>query len=208
MDHTRDSQVDQLFDEIEECSDFDLLVNNVWGGYEGLTENGDFTWPEPFWKQPRWRWPAMLDVGVPSAFVASQRAVRAMLPRKNGLIVNISSWSAQKNIGNTIYGVAKAATDKMSADMAIELEGCGIDVISFYPGLVRTDRVMESADHLDLSNSESPRFSGRVIAALLKEKELTHSFSGKICVGAAMAQQLEIEDIDGARPKPLSLDTV
>jgi len=35
-----------------------------------------------------------------------------------GFIVHISTWAAQKHIGNAIYGIAKAATDKMAADMA------------------------------------------------------------------------------------------
>ena len=43
----------------------------------------------------------------------------------------------------------------------------GVTAVSLYPGLVRTEAVLRSAEAgwFDLSNSESPEFSGRVIAA-------------------------------------------
>ena len=48
--------------------------------------------------------------------------VSVPIARRRGFIVNISHWAAQKYIGNVAYGVAKAATDKMTADMAVELK--------------------------------------------------------------------------------------
>jgi NAD(P)-dependent dehydrogenase (short-subunit alcohol dehydrogenase family) len=90
-----------------------------------------------------------------------------MVPKRSGLIVNTSYWAARKYIDNAIYGAAKAATDKLSADMAHELLGHGIAVVSLYPGLVRT-AVMEAAKAglLDISNSESPEFVGRRVIAV------------------------------------------
>jgi NAD(P)-dependent dehydrogenase (short-subunit alcohol dehydrogenase family) len=61
----------------------------------------------PFWKQPLWRWDAMVTAGVRAAFVASQHAARTMVEAHRGLIVHISSWAAQKHIASTLYGVAK-----------------------------------------------------------------------------------------------------
>jgi dehydrogenase/reductase SDR family protein 1 len=89
-----------------------------------------------------------------------------MLARRRWLIVNISFWAAQKHIGNLIYGVSKAATDKMTAEMAHELRPDGVAVVSLYPGMVRTEAVIQAAEAgwLDLSNSESPEFVGRVVA--------------------------------------------
>src|SRR5260221_4612251 len=98
--------------------------------------------------------------------MCASQAARMMLPNRAGLIVNISVWAAQKYIGNTIYGISKAATDKMTSDMAHELQPHGVSVISLYPGLVRTEAVMVAANGgwLDISNNESPEFIGRVIA--------------------------------------------
>jgi dehydrogenase/reductase SDR family protein 1 len=57
-----------------------------------------------------------------------------MIALRRGLIVNISFWAAQKHIGNVAYGVSKAATDEMPADMATELKRFGVTVVSLYPG--------------------------------------------------------------------------
>lgn len=205
VDHADDSQVEALFSEI---GDLDLLVNNVWGGYERMIEDDRFTWTDPYWTQPLWRWDAMMTIGVRSAFVASRLATRVMLRRSRGLIVNISFWAAQKHVGNVLYGMAKAATDKMTGDMAHELAGRNVHVVSLYPGLVRTEKVMAAATYLDLSGSESPRFIGRTVAALWKEPGRARESSGKICVAAALARELGVVDVDGSQPVPLTRDTV
>src|SRR5205085_3819340 len=151
-DHRQDSQVDEAFKRIiNDAGAVDILVNNVWGGYEDMVEDGVFTWLKPFWEQPLWRWDAMFTSGVRAHYRASQLAAPAMIARKRGLIVNISFWAAQKYIGNVAYGVSKAATDKMTADMAVELRPHGVAVVSLYPGLVRTEKVMEAAKWLDMS---------------------------------------------------------
>jgi dehydrogenase/reductase SDR family member 1 len=165
--HRDDEQVDAVFAHIaHETETIDVLVNSVWGGYEWMVDNGAFTWPNPFWEQPLWRWDAMFTAGVRAHYHASQLAARTMVAQRRGLIVNISFWAAQKHLGNVAYGVSKAATDKMTADMSAELTPHGVAVVSLYPGLVRTEKVMEAAAYLDLSNSESPDFIGRAVATL------------------------------------------
>ena len=208
VDHASDEQVNTLFAEIGENHRLDLLVNNVWGGYERMVENGRFTWGDPYWEQPVWRWDAMMVIGVRAALVASQVATKLMLQSSQGLIVNISFWAAQKHIGNIFYGMSKAATDKMTADMAAELEARNIDVVSLYPGLVRTEKVMAAAEHMNLSNSESPRFIGRTIAALFEDEAMRRKLSGKACVAAQISRELGVKDIDGSSPSPLTLDDV
>src|SRR4051812_13706232 len=50
-DHRHDAQVDAAFDFVaREAGGIDILVNNVWGGYERMLEDGNFTWPKPFWE--------------------------------------------------------------------------------------------------------------------------------------------------------------
>jgi NAD(P)-dependent dehydrogenase (short-subunit alcohol dehydrogenase family) len=123
------------------------------------------------------------------------------------LIVNISFWAAQKHIGNVAYGVSKAATDKMTADMAAELRPHGVTVVSLYPGLVRTEKVMQAAAWLDLSNSESPEFIGRAIAALAADSEVMRH-TGEVRVAANLAIEYGFGDIDGKAPRPLTLADV
>jgi NAD(P)-dependent dehydrogenase (short-subunit alcohol dehydrogenase family) len=209
-DHCNDSDTAKAFERIEQAGErLDLLVNAAWGGYERMVENGQFTWRAPFWKQPLHRWTGMMDAGVRAAFVASSYAAPLMIARGKGLIVNISFWAAQKHVGNAIYGIAKAAADKMSSDMAFELQLSGVAVLSLYPGLVRTEAVLEAAKGgwLNLSNSESPEFIGRVIAALSRDPQLMES-SGRVVVAAEAAHRLGIRDVDGKQPMPLTLRSV
>lgn len=207
-DHTSDSDVESVFNRITKEHDrLDILVNSVWGGYENMFENNEFTWMQPFWKQPLWRWDAMFGTGVRAYYVASAHAARRMVEQGNGLIVNISFWAAQKYLSNVAYGVSKAATDKLTADMAHELREHQVAVISLYPGMVRTEKVMQAAAYLDMSNSESPQFIGRAVAALASDPNIMEN-SGRVLVAAALAQQYGFTDIDGKQPRPLTLKDV
>lgn len=203
-DHTDDQQTVAA---VRQAGQLDVLVNSSWGGYERMMEDGKFTWGLPFWEQPAHRWPSMMDAGVRAAFVASAEAARGMVARGHGLIVNVSHWAAQKHIGNAIYGISKAATDKMTFDLAHELRPHGVAVVSLYPGMVRTEAVMAAAEWLDLSNSESPEFAGLVIAALVRDQKLMER-TGTVCVAAALAREYGVSDIDGKQPVPLTLEKI
>ena len=207
-DHRLDAEVTAAFERVaREAHGIDILVNNVWGGYERMVEDGAFTWTKPFWEQPVWRWDAMFGAGVRAHYHASQLAARTMVANRRGLIVNISFWAAQKHIANVAYGVSKAATDKMTADMAIELRPYGVTAVSLYPGLVRTEKVMEAAAWLDLTNSESPEFIGRAVAALAGDPDVMRH-TGTVLVAARLAAEYGFTDIDGKAPRPLTLADV
>jgi dehydrogenase/reductase SDR family protein 1 len=205
-DHLKDEETAAAFGRIAAEGGLDLLVNSAWGGYERMVEDGKFTWSVPFWEQPLHRWASMMDAGVRSAFVASCHAARMMVPQRRGLIVNISFWAAQKHLGNVIYGVSKAATDKLTSDMAHELAAHGVAAVSLYPGLVRTEAVMAAADWLDLSNSESPEFIGRVVAGLAGDSAIM-ARSGRVLVAASVAAELGICDVDGRQPVALRIES-
>ena len=130
-----------------------------------------------------------------------------MNPQKEGLIINISFWAAQKHLANVIYGASKAAADKLTSDMAYELTNTEISVVSLYPGLVRTEEVLKYAQYFDLSNSESPQFIGRVIAQLYLDPARKQK-SGKVYIAAALAKEYGISDVDGKQPRPLTIEEV
>jgi NAD(P)-dependent dehydrogenase (short-subunit alcohol dehydrogenase family) len=208
-DHTNDADTAAVFDHLfAHERRLDILVNSAWSGYERMVDDeGRFTWPLPFWQQPAWRWDAMFGGGVRAAFVCSQFAARWMYPQQHGLIVNISFWAAQKYLGNTIYGAAKCATDRLTQDIALELAPHNVTVVSLYPGLVRTEKVLESAAFMDFSNSESPQFCGRAVAHLYADPQRQRA-SGKVVVAAQLAAEFDFTDIDGRRPVPLTLADV
>ena len=75
--------------------------------------------------------------------------------------------------------------------------------VALYPGLVRTEGVMAAAQFFDLSNSESPQFIGRAVAALAADPDVMKK-SGQVLVAAALALEYGFTDIDGKQPRPLT----
>lgn len=204
-DHADDNQTEAaIASALHQSGQIDILVNNAWPGYENMVEGTDYTWERPFWEQPIWRWDAMIDVALRTAFITARAVAPGMIARKMGLIVNISFWAAQKHHGNAIYGIAKAATDKMASDFAHELRPHGVTAISLYPGLVRTEAVMRNAEYFDMSNSESPQFVGLAISALWADPNRLEK-SGKVHVTADLAREYGFTDIDGKKIVPASL---
>ena len=98
--------------------------------------------------------------------------------------MNISSWAAQKYIGNVIYGVSKAATDKMTRGHGARVEAARRrGRVSLYPGLVRTELVMQAAAASIFPTARAPSSAARVIAALAKDPALMDR-TGKVLVAA------------------------
>ena len=95
----------------------------------------------------------------------------------------------------------------MTSDMAVELRSHGVRAVSLYPGLVRTEKVMQAAAWLDLNNSESPEFIGRAVAALAQDPDVIRH-SGAVLVAAKIAREYGFTDIDGKTPRPLTLADV
>ncbi|NRB53181.1 MAG: SDR family NAD(P)-dependent oxidoreductase [Saprospiraceae bacterium] len=203
-DHTNDLEVQKVFEQIfAEQGQLDILVNSVWGGYEHYNDGTEFWLEEGFWASPLSRWDKMFSAGVRAAYVASSIAAKRMIERKAGMIFNLSYWASQRNDMGVAYGTAKAATDKMTAAMAHELRPHNIPVICLYPGLVRTEAVLQAQDHFDLSNSESPEFVGRVISRLATDPAIMDK-SGQVLIAATVAIAYEVKDIDGKQPRPLT----
>ena len=199
-DHRDDQQVRAVFRRIvDQEGPHDILVNNTWRGYENMIEAGEFTWPALFGNGRYGVGMQCSQVGVRSAYVASQMAARVMVEQSSGLIANISFWAALKFVGNVAYGVSKAATDKMTADMSHETRKHNVAVVSLYPGLARTEKVMQSTAWLDLSNSESPQFVGRAVVALAADPRVMER-TGSVVVGPNWQEIINLLTLTGNHP--------
>jgi hypothetical protein len=73
--------------------------------------------------------------------------------------------------------------------------------------MVRTEKVMEAAQWLDLSNSESPEFVGRAVAALAADPDVMRH-SGRVLVAAGVAKDYGFTDVDGKSPRALTIADV
>ena len=107
-DHHEDSQTEAAFQRVQKEQDrLDILVNNA------TSYSTDIGPPEdhPFWESALQDWDEMNAVGLRSHYVASMFAARMMIPRRRGLIVNISSIGTIKYTGSVSYNVVKAGVD-------------------------------------------------------------------------------------------------
>lgn len=198
-DHRNDEEVKNVFNVIEkEEGKLDILVNNAWGGYNRLRNRKEykgFKWKEVFWKQPLELWDEMNSVGVRSNYIASALASELMVKNKSGLIINISFYASRKYYGNVVYGVTKAAVDKMSKDMAVELKKHNIACLSLYPGYIDDKKKAPNA------KKESSIFVGRAITALATDGDIMKK-TGEILVAADLGVEYGFKDTDGTQPIP------
>jgi dehydrogenase/reductase SDR family protein 1 len=207
-DHCVDTDVQAVFKQIDsEQGKLNILVNNVWGGYQHFTDGTEFWNETGFWTQPTARWDSMFQSGVRAHYIASSLAAPLLMEMEqgSGLIVNISFFAAKRTDKGVAYGVAKAASDHMVACMAEELREYNVAAVSLYPGVVSTESVMQAAEHLDLSNSESPIFIGRAIVSLASDNQLMEK-TGRVLVAAKLAEEYGFTDIDGKQPRALTAD--
>jgi len=110
-----------------------VLVNNVYNSPAAARWLG-----RKFWDVPPKAWDETFDIGVRSHYVASVFAA-PLLIEAGGLIVNISSPGAQRQMHNAVYGVGKAALDRLTADFAKDLTETEVTAVSLWPGIVNTE---------------------------------------------------------------------
>ena len=203
-DHVDDVQTKAAVDRVlSEQGKIDILVNNVWGGYEHYSDGTPFWQEKGFWDAPISRFDKMMIAGVRAHYVTSRFVVPSMIAAGNGLIFNISFWAAEQEDKGVCYGMAKAATNKMTRTMAHELRDSNIGVVTIYPGLVRTESVLMYEHYFDMSNSESPEFIGLAIAALAGDDAIMGK-TGSVQIAAQVALDYGFADIDGRQPIPLT----
>jgi dehydrogenase/reductase SDR family member 1 len=190
-DHRDDGAVAGVFGRIAaEAGRLDVLVNNATAIPANLHE---IFGAHAFWDLPVSLWDDLFDVGVRSYFVAAQHAARAMVQQGRGLIVNISSGAAQAKAGVLPYAVGKAAVDRMTADMAQELEQHGVAVLSLWPPPSSTDGMLAVAQGDAASKWSEPVFTGRIVAALAAGSDLLER-SGKAFRARELGDELGIAD--------------
>ena len=200
-DHRDDAAVADVFARIgDEYGQLDILVNNAFIVCDELTSR------KPFWEVPLSNWDDMIDVGTRSAYVASVHAAKKfMVPAGSGLIANISSSGAVEYAWHVAYGVGKCALDRITADTAHELAPHGVNVVSLWPGFVKTERIelAEAAgmlpDSLDVLIAESREFTGRAVAAVAADLGAGR-WSGQAVASRTLADHYGFTDIDGSLP--------
>ncbi|HYZ78996.1 MAG TPA: 3-oxoacyl-[acyl-carrier-protein] reductase [Gaiellaceae bacterium] len=136
---------------VEEAGELDLLVNNA-----GLTRDGLLA------RMPDDDWRAVLETNLSGAFYTCRAAVRSMMRRRAGAIVNVSSIvGLHGNPGQTNYSASKAGIIGFTKALARELAPRGVRANVVAPGYVDTRLTREISDdmrELMLRNTPLQRF--------------------------------------------------
>ncbi len=142
-DVTRRTEVEELCKSaLARYAAVDILVNNALylgpGNYNPFLETAFETWDRN------------LEANLMAAVVASRTCLPAMLERKRGVILNLTSVVATMSVATpgalgigAPYAVSKAALNRLVVALALETRAAGIGVFALDPGAVLTER----ADH-------------------------------------------------------------
>jgi 3-oxoacyl-[acyl-carrier protein] reductase len=116
------------------------------GPIELLVNNAGVVGPMlPFWETDPAEWWRCQEVNVRGPMLCCREAVPAMMERRRGRIVNLSSGAGARAIPNmSSYALSKAALMRFSEQLAMELTPYGIAVFPIRPGVVRTRMVEEA----------------------------------------------------------------
>jgi 3-oxoacyl-[acyl-carrier protein] reductase len=138
-DVSRPEDVDRLFTSAQETlGPVDILINNAGITHDGLLlRMSDADWDE------------VLNANLRSAFLCTRAAVRGMLRRRWGRIVNITSVVAVAgNPGQANYVAAKAGLIGLTKSVAKEVATRNITVNAVAPGFIETDMTRSLTDQL------------------------------------------------------------
>ena len=136
-DLSNHDEIDGLVKEAEDkLGHIDILVNNA-----GITDDNLFL------RMSDDQWSKVIDVNLSSTFKITKAAVKGMVKRRYGRIINISSViGVLGGAGQANYSASKAAIIGMSKSLAQELGSRSITVNCIAPGFIETNMTSELND--------------------------------------------------------------
>jgi NAD(P)-dependent dehydrogenase (short-subunit alcohol dehydrogenase family) len=178
--------------EPSECEKLIQEARKTYGPVDVLVNNAALTYFLPVKDYPLNRWMRSWAVNFHAPFILSKLALEEMIPRRSGSIVNISSGAAigpgrgpypepPENIGGTCYGAQKAALERFTQGLAMEVYEYGISVTCVSPSLVvPTPGTVFHGLVSDLKDpsGESPELMAK--AALLLATEPLDKVTGRV----------------------------
>ena len=151
-DVTAAGAFEALFDEVEQVAGpLDVVVNNAGlGGSAPLVEMSDEQWGR------------VLAVSLGSTFRSTRAALRRLLPRGRGAIVNVASvtgWRAEA--GQAHYAAAKAGVMALTRCAAVEAAPAGVRVNAVAPTLAMHPFLARAVSEEELAHWASVQPQGR-----------------------------------------------
>ncbi|MDE2903798.1 MAG: SDR family oxidoreductase [Chloroflexota bacterium] len=211
VDHTEPDQVESLIARIraEQGGRLDILVNDVWGG-DDLTP-----WGRRFWEQSLENGLLMLRQAIHSHIITSHYALPLMLERGTGLLVEVTDGDNLNYRGQLYYDLVKTSVMRLALALDHELrqhsDANAITSLAVTPGYLRSEAMLDRFgvkeanwrdaidQDVDFAVSETPRFLGRVVAALAADPDVAR-YAGQTLASWDLAKVYQVDDVDGRRP--------
>jgi NAD(P)-dependent dehydrogenase (short-subunit alcohol dehydrogenase family) len=115
-------------------------LDDAWGGLDVLVNNAGIDGPRAnAWQSEIDAWTRVIDVNLKGAYLCGREALKRMVPRRSGVIVNVSSvheiipWG-----GYSAYAASKAGLSMMAKTFAQEAAPHGVRVLCIAPGAIST----------------------------------------------------------------------
>ncbi|MFO1466092.1 MAG: SDR family NAD(P)-dependent oxidoreductase [Steroidobacteraceae bacterium] len=138
-DVTNSTAVDALVDSaVQRFGKLDVMVNNVGVSVPGWLKDATDE-----------NYQRVLALTLSSTFFGIRAALRVMLPRGAGSIINISSGAGFGGApGLATYGAAKAGVNNLTMSAAVENARSGVRINAISPGAIRTPAILAWAENL------------------------------------------------------------
>ena len=127
--------------DVTRAADCEAMVRAAaerWGGLDILQNNVGIESRKDLLDTPEDEWDHVLAVDLKSMFLATRAAVPALVARRGGSVVCVSSVAALRGHGRTAYAAAKAGVIGFVRSVAVQLGARGIRVNAIAPGAVWT----------------------------------------------------------------------
>jgi NAD(P)-dependent dehydrogenase (short-subunit alcohol dehydrogenase family) len=211
VDHLVPEQVEALVGSIErEHGRLDLLVNNAWGGDRYIG------WRRAVWEHDLAGGLRQFRLALDSHAITSHFALPLLIRRPGGLVVEMTDGTLDYNATHYretyFLDIAKWAVLRMAFVQAHELKPHDATAVVVTPGWLRSEAMLEEAFGVteerwrdaiartpEFAISETPRFTGRAVAALAADPD-RRRWNGQSLSSGQLAQVYGIDDLDGSRP--------
>jgi NAD(P)-dependent dehydrogenase (short-subunit alcohol dehydrogenase family) len=204
VDHTNEAEVEALFERVKrERKRLDILVNSIAGEDKSLGG-----WGASFWKMDMANADLALRQSLLSHLITAKHAAALMVPKKRGLIVEVTESDMLFGGGNLLSGLVKSSLKGLVAMMAEEMRKHKVAAIAITPGWLRSESMLQhfgvtEANWQDAAkkdpnflHSETPLFIGRAVAALAAAPDLL-ARSGDLTSSWEVAREFGFTDVDG-----------
>ena len=112
-------------------------IEKEWGGLDVLVNNAGISQMLPMALLEEEDWDAVMDINVKGVYLVTRMALRGMIRRRSGKILNIGSVAGIRMIESPVhYAASKAAIKGFTESLAKEMGRYGITVNSIAPGIL------------------------------------------------------------------------